>query len=125
MYSVDVGLEEAWLNAFNGFDHLYLGSVCEGHPDGSTWASRKCMPILRLSVQSSDAPALQARGDHVQRKISSLFEASPLQGTSTLEHGWSSFDTDEYFIRWMHSDIARRRTWRVGFATGSPMRSLS
>jgi hypothetical protein len=105
-YSVDLGLEDAWLEALNGFDHLHLRSICEGHPDGSTWASRKCMPILRLSIAPATVIAVKASDSAVDAAVSSQFAASPLSETSTMEHGWSSFDADEYFI---HLDSRRHR----------------
>jgi len=35
-----------------------------------------------------------------------LFTSSPLASTSTIEHGWSSFDAADYFI---HLDGRRHR----------------
>jgi len=106
-YSVDAGLEDVWLEALNGFEHLYLRSICEGHIDGDTWTSRKCMPILRLSVIPSLTATLRSAGSTLNERISSLFACSPLHTSSTIAHGWSTVGADEYFI---HLDAKRDRT---------------
>lgn len=106
-YSVDAGLEDTWLEALNAYDRLYLRSVCEGHVDGTELGSRKSMPILRLSIVPSFSAALQREDHAVEEQVRSLFAASPLFLTADLQHGWSSFIPDDYFI---HLDAKRERS---------------
>ena len=105
-YSVDLDLEDVWLEALNGFEHLYLRSICEGHLDGTRLASRKSMPILRLSVSSSLAGTLRREHSSPQQRIAALFADSPLASAADIEQGWSDFEPDDYFI---HLDAKRDR----------------
>jgi hypothetical protein len=105
-YSVDSNLEDAWLEALNGFEHLYLRSICEGHPDGARLTSAKSMPILRLSVSSNLASTLRREHRSPKQKIAALFADSPLASAADIEQGWSDFNPDDYFI---HLDAKKDR----------------
>jgi hypothetical protein len=96
-YSVDAGLEDTWLEALNAFEHLYLRSICEGHVDGTSFGSRKSMPILRLSVVAHSSSRLK-RDDSLGDQIDALFVASPLSATAKLHHGWSDLVPNDYAI---------------------------
>ncbi len=105
-YVVDTGLEDSWLEALNGFDHLYLHSVCEGHLDGTRWASRKSMPVLRLSIEPSLFERLQAEQRSPEPQIMALFTASALRETTNIQHGWSDILPNDYSI---HLDAKQDR----------------